>query len=130
MRLAWQDPAQVGSIDQYGLNHSGQWASGNSRSSFAGAASGIRSLLSFEFWTWPEPGRVVPFVSQPHGMKGRVSVQVPRVVVGVQQVEVLRDLDLQPYYRSDRHRLLSDFYEPCLMRACLQVGPLPLVCGD
>lgn len=27
---------------------------------------------------------------------------------------MLRDLDLQPYYRSDRHRLLRDFYEPCL----------------
>ncbi|MDA8310875.1 MAG: DEAD/DEAH box helicase family protein [Actinomycetota bacterium] len=30
---------------------------------------------------------------------------------------MLRDLDLQPYYRSDRHRLLRDFYEPCLATA-------------
>ncbi len=31
---------------------------------------------------------------------------------------MLRDLDLQPYYRSDRHQLLRDFYEPCLGQAC------------
>src|SRR5579875_179440 len=35
-----------------------------------------------------------------------------------QQASVLRDLDLQPYYRSDRHQLLRDFYEPCLGQAC------------
>src|SRR5215469_3156553 len=33
------------------------------------------------------------------------------------QVSVLRDLEVQPYYRSDRHRLLQDFYEPCLAQA-------------
>jgi hypothetical protein len=31
---------------------------------------------------------------------------------------VLRDLDLQPYYRSDRHRLLRGFYELCLAQSC------------
>jgi hypothetical protein len=31
---------------------------------------------------------------------------------------MLRDLDLQPYYRSDKHRLLYDFYEPCLAQSC------------
>lgn len=31
---------------------------------------------------------------------------------------MLRDLRLQPFYRSDRHRLLRDFYEPCLAHAC------------
>jgi DNA phosphorothioation system restriction enzyme len=30
---------------------------------------------------------------------------------------VLRDLDLQPYYRSGRNRLLRDFYEPALSQA-------------
>jgi DNA phosphorothioation system restriction enzyme len=30
---------------------------------------------------------------------------------------MLRDLELQPYYRSDRHRLVRDFYEPCLAQA-------------
>jgi DNA phosphorothioation system restriction enzyme len=30
---------------------------------------------------------------------------------------MLRDLDLQPYYRSGKHQLLRDFYEPCLTNA-------------
>ncbi|MFB4285073.1 DEAD/DEAH box helicase family protein [Nonomuraea sp. MTCD27] len=31
---------------------------------------------------------------------------------------MLRELGLEPYYRSDRHRLAYDFYEPCLAQAC------------
>lgn len=30
---------------------------------------------------------------------------------------MLRDLDIQGHYRSNRHRLLHDFYEPCLAQA-------------